>query len=102
MPLDVHTEAGAEGPVVRVSGALDISTADRLEQALHAAEADAPEVLVLDLVGVGFFDSTGLQMVLDAHVRAGETGRRLMVVAGESEARRVFDLAEVSADLELR
>ena len=102
MPLELRREPGAEGPVVVVAGALDITTADRLEAALLAAEADAPRALVLDLREVSFFDSTGLQMVLDAHLRAEQAGRRLVVVAGHTEARRVFDLAEVSAELELR
>ena len=102
MPLDVDRRDGADGPAIAVSGALDITTADGLEQALLAAEADAPPVLELDLRGVGFFDSTGLQMVLDAHVRAQRAGRRLVVLAGDGEARRVIDLAEVGADLELR
>ena len=102
MPLDVRHEDGAEGPVVTAAGALDITTADRLEQALLHAEAGRPATLVLDLRGVDFFDSTGLQMVLDAHVRASQDARTLLVVAGDGEARRVFDLAEVSADLELR
>lgn len=102
MPLDVARREGVTGPVVAVAGALDITTADQLEHALLTAEADAPPVLELDLRGIGFFDSTGLQMVLDAHVRAERAGRRLVVTAGDGEARRVMELAEVTAELELR
>ena len=102
MPLDVERRDGVTGPSIVVSGALDITTAEQLERALLAAEADGPRTVELDLRGVSFFDSTGLQMVLGAHVRAREAGRRLLVVAGQSEARRVLDLAEVSAELELR
>lgn len=102
MPLSVERHDDAEGPVVTVTGDLDITTADRLERALLDVEASSPELLHLDLRGVEFFDSTGLQMVLDAQVRAKDAGRRLLVVAGDGEARRVIELAEVAPDLELR
>jgi anti-anti-sigma regulatory factor len=52
--------------------------------------------LTIDLTGVDFLDSTGLQIVLDADIRAHEAGRRLVVIAGEGEAARVFALAEVA------
>jgi anti-sigma B factor antagonist len=102
MPLDVARHDGALGPLVVVSGALDITTADALERSLMACEEAGPDAIELDLRGVDFFDSTGLQIVLDAHVRATSAGRRLVVVAGDGEARRVLDLAEVTADLEVR
>ena len=59
-------------------------------------------MLVLDLREVTFFDSTGLQLVLDADVRAREEGRRFVVaVAGDGEPRRVLELAEVADRLNL-
>jgi len=51
---------------VDVSGELDLTTGERLERALLAAEADAPPEIVLDLARVTFFDSSGLQILLDA------------------------------------
>jgi anti-anti-sigma factor len=102
MALEIESAGRGDGPRIVVRGPLDITTGDALERALLEAERGAPAVLELDLRGVGFFDSTGLQIVLDAHVRAGEEGRRLVVIAADSEARRVLDLAEVSGDLELR
>jgi anti-anti-sigma regulatory factor len=38
-------------------------------------EAGQPETLILDLREVSFFDSTGLQLVPDADVRAREEAR---------------------------
>ena len=65
------------------------------------AENDQPGVLVLDLREVTFFDSTGLQLVLDADVRAREEGRTFIVLAGDGEPRRVLELAEVTGRLNL-
>ena len=59
-------------------------------------------MLVLDLREVSFFDSTGLQLVLDADVRAREEGRRFVVLPGEGEPMRVLELAEVADRLQLK
>ena len=48
-----------------------------------------------------FFDSTGLQLVLDADVRAREEGRRFVVLPGDGEPRRILELAEVADRLNL-
>ena len=60
-----------------------------------------PATLVLDLRDVTFFDSTGLQLVLDADVRAREEGRRFIVLPGDGEPRRILELAEVADRLQL-
>jgi hypothetical protein len=50
---------------------------------------------------VSFFDSTGLQIVLDAEVRAREEGRSFVVAPGDGEPRRILELAEVAERLTL-
>jgi anti-anti-sigma factor len=84
-----------------VRGELDLSTGPRLEEEVRLAESEAPEVLVLDLRDVTFFDSTGLQLVLDADVRAREEGRAFVVAPGDGEPRRILELAEVADRLSL-
>ena len=73
-----------------------MTTGDRLEREILAAEEREPATLVLDLTGVEFLDSTGLQIVLDADIRAREAQRRVVVAAGEGEAARVLALAQVA------
>jgi anti-sigma B factor antagonist len=86
---------------VLVRGELDVETGPRVEEELRrAAEAGAGKV-VLDLREVTFFDSTGLQLVLDADIRAREEGRALVVLPGEGEPRRILELAEVADRLRL-
>ncbi len=90
-----------EGATLRlvVGGELDLTTADRLERAILEAERAAPPQLVLDLSSVDFFDSTGLQILLDADVRARADGRRLVVRAGDGEVARVLALTDVGPRL---
>jgi anti-anti-sigma factor len=69
--------------VLALHGDLDYSTAERARAAIEEAEAERPAVLVLDLRGLGFFDSTGLRLVIKAGSKAAMDGRRLAVVPGE-------------------
>jgi anti-anti-sigma factor len=75
---------------VALSGELDISTYEDASAQLAAAERSAPELLVLDLAGLRFVDSTGVRLVLSADERAREAGRRLALRLGDGPARRVF------------
>ena len=92
-----------DGATVRLiaAGELDLTTADRLERAIVEAERATPQRLTLDLAGVDFFDSTGLQILLDADVRARADGRELRVVAGRGEVARVLALTEVDERLDV-
>lgn len=89
------TESEGEVRIV-VHGDVDMTSGDRLESELLQAERESPATLVLDLSDVEFFDSTGLQILLDADLRAHEEDRKLVVVPGDGEAARVLALAEVS------
>jgi anti-anti-sigma factor len=57
--------------VVVVDGDVDLSTAPMLRDALDAAFARAPRRIVVDLAEVRFLNTAGLQVLLDAHRRAG-------------------------------
>jgi anti-sigma B factor antagonist len=101
MGLEITTTRDGATARVEVSGDLDMTTGEQLERALVAAEADGPSELVLDLSRVGFFDSTGLQILLDADVRARAAERRFKVVAGDGEAARVMALTAVAERLQV-
>ena len=96
MPIEITTEEHGDDVRIVVRGEVDMTSGGQLERALLDAEERPPATLRLDLTGVEFLDSTGLQLVLDADVRAREAGRRFVVVAGEGEAARVFALAQVA------
>jgi anti-anti-sigma factor len=95
MSIRIERHDDTDGVRILVHGDVDMTTGGRLESELLRAEREQPGTMTLDLVGVDFFDSTGLQILLDADVRAHETGRRLIVIPGDGEAARVLMLAEV-------
>ena len=97
--LTVMTTEDGDALRVIARGQLDLSTAARLEDALHQAEARGPVTLLLDYSSLDFIDSTGLQVLLDADVRAQTDGRRLVVRLGTGEASRVVALADAARRL---
>ena len=85
----------------RLGGELDISTAPRLEESLLRVEADGPALLVIDLSGLDFMDSTGLRLLISADTRAREAGRRMVLVQGNDMVRRVLRLTRLDERLEI-
>jgi anti-anti-sigma factor len=75
---------------VVLTGELDIATYDDARQQLEDAERAEPELLVVDLAGLRFVDSTGVRLILSADERARAAGRRLALRLGDGLARRVF------------
>jgi anti-anti-sigma factor len=101
LPFSVERQVSKGTVRVVIRGDLDMETGPRVDEELRAAETGRPAVLVLDLREVSFFDSTGLQLVLDADVRAREEGRTFIVAPGDGEPRRILELAEVADRLNL-
>lgn len=96
--MAISIERHDEGDAIRlvVAGDVDMTTGDRLETEVLRAESAQPVTLTLDLSAVDFFDSTGLQILLDADVRAHAQGHKVIVAPGDGEAARVLALAEVA------
>jgi anti-anti-sigma factor len=81
--------AGRTAEVV-LEGELDIATVEEARHRVAAAEREAPSLLVIDLSGLRFVDSTGVRVVLLADDHARAAGRRLAVRLGTGPALRVF------------
>jgi anti-sigma B factor antagonist len=99
-PLRIQIERSSDRDCVAVLGELDIATAPSLDDAVLGLEDARPGLLVIDLTGVSFIDSTGLSVLLTASNRAREQGRRLVVVRPPLPALRVFTLTRVDAGME--
>lgn len=83
-------KAGEGTPLVTLRGEFDVSTAPKVETAIRRLEEQGAPVIVLDLRGLAFLDSSALRLILEADSRARRDNRRLQVVAGPPEVQRVF------------
>jgi anti-anti-sigma factor len=90
----IDTARSGDAVRLAVRGELDLATAPAVDEALRAAAASA-RLVVLDLQGVTFLDSTGLRTVLQADARSRADGHDLVVVRGPQAVDRVFALAGV-------
>ena len=98
--LRIRIDRSSDRECVALLGELDIFTARSLEDAVLGLEPAKPGLVVIDLTGVSFIDSTGLSVLLTASERAREQGRRLVVVRPPLPALRVFTLTRVDAGME--
>jgi anti-sigma B factor antagonist len=100
-PFEVSIEQRAGGVHVMLTGELDISTAQRLEDDLRRIESERPELVVLDLQKLTFMDSTGLRLLITADIRARQEGRRLVIVQGNEMVQRVMRLTRLDERLDI-
>lgn len=99
--LEVQVETRGEAVHVVLSGELDLSCADKVEDELRKIEKNDPALIVLDLAGLKFLDSTGLRLIVTADQRARQTGRRLAIVKGPETVHRVFSITKLDERLEI-
>jgi anti-anti-sigma factor len=95
--VEVRSEYGS--PLLSVAGELDLASSPMLEAALERAMSNGPGLVIIDLRGLEFMDSTGLGVLIRAHNHAQETGHRLGIVNGSSQVRRLLSLTGVAERL---
>jgi anti-sigma B factor antagonist len=98
--LDVSLGHAGGNPLLALRGELDVSTVPKVEQALLQLEGNGASVVVLDLRGLTFLDSSGLRLILEADGRARREDRRILVVPGPPEVQRVFRVTLTDARIE--
>jgi anti-anti-sigma factor len=76
---------------IQVEGELDLAVSAELDEALGAAIAECDRVLV-NLQRCAFIDSSGIAVILRAHNRMKEEGRRLAVYAPVDQVLRVLSM----------
>ncbi|MGW6918986.1 STAS domain-containing protein [Kitasatospora sp. NPDC054939] len=93
--LRADLETAADGAVVgRVAGELDHDSAPELRRALTAALHSGPVGLLLDLSGVTFCDSAGLEVLLRIRREAAAAGRTFGLGTVGERVGRLLDLTE--------
>jgi anti-sigma B factor antagonist len=76
-----------------VAGEIDLYTAPKLHSALMSTlAAGAPVQLVVDMAGVEFCDSTGMNVLLAAQRRAREVGGDLQLASPRPAIKKVLQV----------
>jgi anti-sigma B factor antagonist len=82
--------------VVRLDGELDLASSPVLERALESSEIAEAPLLVLDLDGLRFVDSTGLRIILLAHEGARARGQEFAITPGSPQVQRLLKITSVA------
>ena len=95
--FEVNVRAEPRGTVISVSGELDVASSHQLEREL--ANLESASLVVVDLRALTFIDSTGLGVLVRAHQRAQEQGRRIGLVRGNGQVARLLTLTGLDSEL---
>ncbi|MFJ3964907.1 STAS domain-containing protein [Streptomyces sp. NPDC090036] len=85
--------------VVHVGGEMDIDRAPMMYDALHAAitRPGGSDEIVVDLSGLSFCDSSGLNALIHARQTAAEHGRRIVLRTPPPQLRRLLEMTGADA-----
>jgi anti-anti-sigma factor len=100
-PAPLRVVVQTERDVVRVCplGEVDIDTVGQVREQIESATAAGARHVVLDLRGVTFLDSTGLNLVLEADAASRARHCEFGLIGGPPNVQRVFDLTGARARL---
>lgn len=95
--LQIERSDQPDGTVVlTVRGEADIESAPELRSALAEAASKA-QLIVLDLAGLEFIDSSGISVLIQAQSKATEEDRGLVLRNVPEQTARVFDVAGLAS-----
>jgi anti-sigma B factor antagonist len=94
------TELGGQ-IVVTTPDEIDIGNAGLLREALLAAAAAGPAVIVVDMTDTEFCDSTGLNVLVRAQKQADEDGVQLRLVVRGAALLRILKVTGVGGMFEI-
>jgi anti-anti-sigma factor len=96
--LDVRTSREGETSVVTAHGELDMSTVPALEEAIRAGAGETGRV-ALDLSGVTFIDSSGLNLLLRSRRESLRDGWELELRSPSQPVLRLLDVTGLDEHL---
>ncbi|MEV7401923.1 STAS domain-containing protein [Streptomyces sp. NPDC091267] len=91
-PLTIISRDAATGPVLEITGDLEYGTAPDLREAVDRLTLASGQLLVLDLAGLQFCDSSGINALLAARNLAAEHGADIALAAVPANTARVLSI----------
>jgi anti-sigma B factor antagonist len=90
--VSVPESAGAAYSVVVLAGEVDATNSDELYGVLESVVTQQPRLLIVDMSGLSFMDSTGLRMLLRSSRSLDQQGGVLALAAPQVSVARVLQL----------
>ena len=99
--LDIERIDASDHVLLAATGEIDLASAPMLESEINACLESGVHLLVIDLIGVTFLDSTGLRSLLAAHTKLEEAGSKLALVVAGGPVMRLFDVTGIESSLNI-
>lgn len=100
--LNVSTSSQGGHAVVTATGELDLYTAPRLQTALAGLLRDQADHVIVDLSGIEFCDSTGMNVLLAAMKRLKEQGGAFELAAPRPAVKRILQVTGLDTVFTIR
>ncbi|WP_392895515.1 STAS domain-containing protein [Streptomyces sp. LN699] len=91
-PLTIASRDAATGPVLELTGDLDYATAPELRKALDSLTLTSGQLLVLDLAGLDYCDSSGITTLLAARNLTIQQNSHLALTAVPDNTARILHI----------
>ncbi|MDI6827885.1 MAG: STAS domain-containing protein [Armatimonadota bacterium] len=92
MDFKIDTRYDGDMPVIIVTGDVDFSTSQALDDCIQQLIKDNHKTFCVDLTGVEYLDSEGMKVLIKAHREVKEQGQIKIRGARES-VRRIFEIS---------
>jgi anti-anti-sigma factor len=90
--LRISVTAGPEHTLVTLAGECDLHTGRQLRDILTSEVSRGAQRMILDLSGLGFMDSTGMQVLLSVRTVLNVRGGTLSLVTPQPVVARILQL----------
>lgn len=91
--LKVSTRSQGSRTIMSLGGEIDLYTAPRLHgELVSLLSGDGPVQVIVDMSGVEFCDSTGMNVLLAAHRKAREQGGDLELAAPRPAIKKILQV----------
>lgn len=90
--LTLEVRASEDSVVLGLVGELDLACAELLRDEINAAEASNAPRIIVDLSGLEFVDSTGLEVLVRAHQRSQASSHQFEIRGASGDVARILEL----------
>jgi anti-sigma B factor antagonist len=99
--LETNVRQSDVGPVLAVSGEIDVYTAPMFKQAVVGLVTDGTQHVFIDMNGVTYMDSSGFGALLGATKRLRPAGGALHLVGAKPTVERMLHLTRLDTVIEM-
>lgn len=99
--FEIEEESAGGAHLIGVHGEIHVSTVPAFSKRLTSAIESGKTVIVLDLSGVVFIDSTGLSVLLAGLRRVHQLEGRMAIVCASPTVLRLFEITKLDSTFDI-